>query len=86
MNTATAEIPMHDQVRTFVGAPRKMLIGGNWLDAGSGKTFPTYSPATGEVLEKSATIRTGGGVAQRKRERLPEPRRHCRETSRRHLL
>ena len=27
-----------------------MLIGGKWLDAASGKTFPTYNPATGEVL------------------------------------
>lgn len=86
MNTATAEVPMHHQVRSFVGAPRKMLIGGNWLDAASGNTFPTYNQATGEGLAKSAAIRTGDGVAQRKRERLPEPRRHCRETSRRHLL
>lgn len=50
MVTTTAELPMHDQVRTFVGAPRKMLIGGRWVDAASGKTFPTYNPATGEVL------------------------------------
>ena len=27
-----------------------MLIGGRWLEAASGKTFPTYNPATGEVL------------------------------------
>jgi phenylacetaldehyde dehydrogenase len=27
-----------------------MLIGGKWLDATSGKIFPTYNPATGEVL------------------------------------
>ncbi len=44
MNTATAEVPMHHRVRTFVGAPRKMLIGGNWLDAVSGKTFLLHSP------------------------------------------
>lgn len=50
MATTTVELPMHDQVRTFVGAPRKMLIGGRWVDAASGKTFPTYNPATGEVL------------------------------------
>jgi len=29
---------------------RKMLINGKWLDAASGKTFPTFNPATGEVL------------------------------------
>ena len=27
-----------------------MLINGKWVDAASGKTFPTYNPATGEVL------------------------------------
>ena len=50
MVTATVEIPTHQDVVSFVGAPRKMLIGGKWLDAASGKTFPTYNPATGEVL------------------------------------
>jgi len=50
MSTATVEIPTHHNVATFVGAPRKMLIGGRWLEAASGKTFPTFNPATGEVL------------------------------------
>jgi phenylacetaldehyde dehydrogenase len=50
MATSPVETPMHDRVRTFVSAPRKMLIGGRWVDAASGKTFPTYNPATGEVL------------------------------------
>jgi len=54
MSTATAAIPMHQQVKTFVGAPRKMLIGGRWLAAASGKTFPTYNPATGEILAQVA--------------------------------
>lgn len=31
-----------------------MLIGGKWVDAASGKTFPTYDPATGEVLTQVA--------------------------------
>ncbi len=50
MGTTTAEIPMHEQVHNFLRTPRKMLIGGRWVDAVSGKTFPTYNPATGEVL------------------------------------
>lgn len=54
MNTTTAEIPMHEQVQTFVTAPRKMLIGGRRIDAASGKTFPTYNPARGEVLANIA--------------------------------
>src|ERR1700694_1824628 len=54
MSTATVEIPIHQQVKAFLGAPRKMLIGGRWLEAVSGKTFPTYTPATGEVLAQVA--------------------------------
>ncbi len=27
-----------------------MLINGKWVEAASGKTFPTYNPATGEIL------------------------------------
>ena len=54
MSTAPVEIPTHQKVLSFVGAPRKMLIGGRWLEAASGKTFPTYNPATGEVLAQVA--------------------------------
>ena len=31
-----------------------MLINGKWVDAASGKTFPPYNPATGEVLANVA--------------------------------
>jgi phenylacetaldehyde dehydrogenase len=31
-----------------------MLIDGKWVNAASGKTFPTYNPATGEVLTQVA--------------------------------
>jgi aldehyde dehydrogenase (NAD+) len=34
--------------------PGKLFIGGKWVDAGSGKTFPTINPATGEVLTQIA--------------------------------
>jgi len=30
--------------------PGKLFIGGRWVDAASGKTFPTVNPATGETL------------------------------------
>ncbi|HEX4968801.1 MAG TPA: aldehyde dehydrogenase family protein, partial [Nitrospiraceae bacterium] len=59
MSTATVEIPTHQQVLTFVSKPRKMLIGGKWLEAASGKTFPTYNPATGEIL---AHVAEGNGT------------------------
>ena len=33
---------------------RRLLIGGQWVDAASGKTFPVYNPATGEVIAQAA--------------------------------
>jgi len=54
MTTVTEQIPLHEQVRSFVGAPRKMLIGGRWLDATSSKTFVTYNPAIGDILAQVA--------------------------------
>ncbi|PYV62036.1 MAG: betaine-aldehyde dehydrogenase, partial [Acidobacteria bacterium] len=44
------------RVTSFLEKPRKMLINGSWVDAVSGKTFPTYDPSTGEVL---ATVAEG---------------------------
>src|SRR6202789_3050890 len=41
---------IHPQVADFIDKPRKMLINGKWVNSISGKTFPTYNPATGEVL------------------------------------
>jgi phenylacetaldehyde dehydrogenase len=45
---------IHPQVAEFIDKPRKMLINGNWVNSISGKTFPTYNPATGEVLAQVA--------------------------------
>src|SRR6201986_2011233 len=42
------------RVLSFLEKPRKMLINGKWVDAVSGKTFPTYYPSTGEVLAQVA--------------------------------
>ena len=48
MIAATTEItPM---TQGFLSAPRKMLIDGKWGDALSEHTFPTFDPATGDVL------------------------------------
>jgi phenylacetaldehyde dehydrogenase len=44
------------RVVSFLEKPRKMLINGNWVEAVTGKTFPTYDPSTGEVL---ATVAEG---------------------------
>ena len=50
MATATQAIPVDENVSKYVAKKRQMLINGRWVDAASGKTFPTYNPATGEVL------------------------------------
>ena len=56
MVTATTPQVRND-VSDFIRKPRKMLIGGKWVEAVSGKTFETYDPATGEVL---AHVAEGG--------------------------
>lgn len=50
MSVATPELQIDDRVKRFVANPRKLLINGQWVEATSGKTFPTYNPATGEIL------------------------------------
>jgi phenylacetaldehyde dehydrogenase len=50
--TAVLDVP--ESVAQLGSTPRKMLINGEWVDAASGKTFPTYNPATGEVLAEVA--------------------------------
>ena len=36
------------------GGPKKLLIGGEWVDAASGRTFPAVNPSTGEVIAELA--------------------------------
>jgi phenylacetaldehyde dehydrogenase len=50
MGIAISSIQIDPRVAEFIEKPRKMLIGGKWINSTSGKTFPTYNPATGEVL------------------------------------
>ncbi len=50
MATALKIVPPEGKVNNFVSRKHKMLIDGKWVDSASGKTFPTYNPATGEVL------------------------------------
>ncbi len=52
---ATAVSPHLDQkALTFLAKTHQLLINGQWVDAASGKTFPTYNPANGEVLSHVA--------------------------------
>src|SRR5579863_3541741 len=54
MATVLKIAPPDDKVSSFVSKTHKILINGKWVDAASGKTFPTYNPATGEVLANVA--------------------------------
>ena len=54
MGIAISPIQIDSRVTEFVAKPRKMLIDGKWVNAVSGKMFPTYNPATGEVLAQVA--------------------------------
>ncbi len=43
------------EVASFLkGQPKKLFIGGRWVDSASGRTFETRDPATGEVLAQVA--------------------------------
>lgn len=50
VNAAINDATISDKVKAFLGAPRKMLIAGEWVASVSGKTFTTYNPATGKAL------------------------------------
>src|SRR5580693_7846661 len=54
MATASVAVQPNENVTGYVTKTRKMLINGKWVDSASGKTFPTYNPATGEVLANIA--------------------------------
>src|SRR5271168_1778590 len=54
MATAVATPSMDPNVSAFVTSKKKLFINGKFVDAASGKTFPTYNPATGDVLANIA--------------------------------
>jgi phenylacetaldehyde dehydrogenase len=54
MATATSNAVLHSRVEEFLRKPRPMFINNQFVNSASGKTFPTYNPATGEVLAKIA--------------------------------
>src|SRR5271156_3829538 len=54
MATAASAQILDQNVSSFISRTQKILINGKWVEAASGKTFPTYNPATGEVLSQVA--------------------------------
>jgi aldehyde dehydrogenase (NAD+) len=48
-------IELHPAVVRFLACqPKRMLIGGEWVEAASGKTFEAFNPATGDALAQVA--------------------------------
>ena len=54
MGIASIAPDINSAAAQFVTKRGKILINNQWHDAASGKTFPTYDPATGEVLAQIA--------------------------------
>ncbi len=53
MSVATNS-PVPESLQSFLSSPKKMLIGGKWVEAKSGKTFDVYDPATDQVVAQAA--------------------------------
>lgn len=52
--TLPADVQLQQSTLDFLRGPKKLLIGGQWVDAASGETFATLNPATGEELAQVA--------------------------------
>ncbi len=42
------------RAEAFLARPKRLLIGGRWVEAASGKAFPVYNPATGAIIDMAA--------------------------------
>jgi phenylacetaldehyde dehydrogenase len=51
---AAGALEIEKPVSEFVREPKRLLIAGKWVEAASGKTFPTLNPATAEILAEVA--------------------------------
>ena len=54
MGIAMSPVGIDPRVNDFLESPHQILVDGKWSSSASGKTFPTYNPATGEVLAQVA--------------------------------
>jgi phenylacetaldehyde dehydrogenase len=50
----TSQAPRLKHAAPFLAGTKKILIGGKWVNAKSGKTFPVYNPATGQEIARVA--------------------------------
>ncbi|HLF98662.1 MAG TPA: aldehyde dehydrogenase family protein, partial [Methylococcaceae bacterium] len=47
-------LSLSDRTRRFIASPKQLLIGGRWMPAASGKTFPVTDPSSGAVVAQAA--------------------------------
>jgi acyl-CoA reductase-like NAD-dependent aldehyde dehydrogenase len=47
-------VPLNPTTLEFLGAPRKLFIDNQWVEAASGKTFATLDPSSGQTLVQVA--------------------------------
>ncbi|MFD4195625.1 aldehyde dehydrogenase family protein [Amycolatopsis thermoflava] len=52
--TVVSQPVLHPRVDSFLREPKRLLIGGEWVAAVSGRTFTTHDPATGRALAEVA--------------------------------
>lgn len=52
--STTVESPIPANLQSFLAAPKKLLINGQWLDSQSGTHFDVFDPATDQVIAKVA--------------------------------
>lgn len=62
--TAVAEHTISSAVQGFLNGPKKLYIGGEFVDAASGQTFATYNPADGQKLQTWHTARPKTSTAR----------------------
>ena len=63
--TIAATLPdaLSEPARTYAAGPHRLLIGGERLEAGDGRTFETLDPATGRVIAE--VVQAGAGDVDR---------------------
>src|ERR1700680_915283 len=54
LSNETSQVPRLEHASHFLTGTKKILIGGKWVAAKSGKTFPVYNPATGQEIAQVA--------------------------------
>lgn len=54
VDLATAPDSISSEVAAFLAAPKKLFIGGDWLDSRSGQTFAVVDPSSGQTIASVA--------------------------------